>query len=318
MAIARTPWLLCIVMACGATPRVAQEPTTAAAGSASAVPSSTGPSASGNTAAPGPVGARLTGFFNLDQCSTIKGNAEAMAAFTKGCDAGDAEGCFDLSIRYQCGVGVAADPAKAASLSARSCDLGGALACGNAATGYGMGDLADPPKAFKYATRGCELHDPTSCAYVGVFYWQGIGVAPDPARAAGLLDGQCQKSFMMACANLAVLLYMGGNGVPRDLPRARTVAERACAAEMDAACNIIGAIALEQGGDDNVEVAVAKFGQVCARGGGASCDNLGQLYLHGVGKIAPDSAKAKAQFQRACDLKNALGCTHLGELEASP
>jgi TPR repeat protein len=260
--------------------------------------------------------AKITGLMYLaDGCDQVKGNPEAIAAFTRACDAKDAEGCFELSLRYQCGKGVARDSDQAAQFAARACDYGAAAGCGNVASLLGAGPNSEPTRAFAYAERGCRLGNPLACGLVGVFYWQGIGVTADPAKAAQIFEDQCQRSNMMACANLAVELYMG-QGVARDLARARTLADGACSAKMDAACNILGAILVEEGGDANVDRALDEFEKLCNRDQGVGCDNLGQLYARGGGRHPPDPGKARAAFQRACDLENALGCTHLGQVAA--
>jgi uncharacterized protein len=261
---------------------------------------------------------KVTGMFAGDECTHVSGTPEAVASFQKACTLKDGDGCLELAARYQCGAGVARDVDKALQYDVQACDLANGGGCANAAMAY-LGATGDPAKALEYANKGCMLANGVACGYVGVIYWQGIGVPADLSRAAKIFDDQCvKKSNMMACANYAVLLYMGGDGVARDLKRAKELAETSCLADMQAACNILAGILIEQGGDDNAARAAQLFEQVCTEGGGGSCDNLGELYLHGAGKILPDRAKAKTEFERACQLQNALGCTHLGDVTSGP
>jgi hypothetical protein len=43
--------------------------------------------------------------------------------YTRACDAGGALGCDNLALAYEAGHGVVADPARAASLHRRACEL---------------------------------------------------------------------------------------------------------------------------------------------------------------------------------------------------
>jgi hypothetical protein len=262
---------------------------------------------------------KLTGNFQPDQCAGITGTPAAVANFDKACTLRDAEGCLQLAARYACGAGVARDLDKATRYEVTSCDLGGGDGCSAAAVTYLMGASPDPAKGLAVATKGCTLGDSSSCSYVAMIYWQGIGVAPDPARAAKIFDEQCsKKKNMMACANDAVLLYMGAPGVARDLVRAQDLAETSCAADMQAGCNLLAGLLLDRGGAEDIARAARLFDKVCEEGGGAACDNLGQLFRHGANGFVPNLDKAKEKFDRACKLENPPGCTHLGEVTSSP
>jgi TPR repeat protein len=55
----------------------------------------------------------------------------------------------------------------------------------------------------------------------------------------------------------------------------------------------------------------------CDAGVGAACNTAGVFYRTGKGGTAVDETRAASFYQRACDLKNAWGCTNLGELYTS-
>ena len=309
----RSSLLLTVILAaCHPQPA----PTAPAATPAAAAPAL---AASPSTTAGAGPGMKLTGNFQPDQCAGITGTPASVASFDKACSLRDPQGCLELAALYQCGAGVARDPDKAVHYEVTSCDLGGSAGCGAAAMSYLMGPSPDPAKALAFANKGCSLGDNSSCSYVGMIYWQGIGVTADPARAAKIFDDQCaKKKDMMACANDAVLLYMGAPGVTRDLARAKELAETSCQADMQAGCNLLAGLLLEQGGAEDIQRAARLFDKVCEEGGGAACDNLGQLYRHGANGFVPNLDKAKEKFDRACKLENPPGCTHLGEVTSSP
>src|SRR5262245_19096377 len=108
----------------------------ALAGCASRTAPSTPPAAPTAKAKAAEVAPRPTIAVDDAECRTVRADADAVRLFEKGCDGGDARGCFDLSIRYLCGVGVARDAKKGAEAAERSCDLGVMQACGNAGMLY--------------------------------------------------------------------------------------------------------------------------------------------------------------------------------------
>jgi TPR repeat protein len=50
----------------------------------------------------------------------------------------------------------------------------------------------------------------------------------------------------------------------------------------------------------------------CAAGNPAACNNLGSDLAEGRNGVAKDLVKAKAFYQKSCDLKDAIGCFNLG------
>jgi hypothetical protein len=62
----------------------------------------------------------------------VKDGAKAAALFTRACDLGVGEGCFNLGLCYQNAFGVANDEVKAAALFTKACGLGIAPACDRA------------------------------------------------------------------------------------------------------------------------------------------------------------------------------------------
>jgi hypothetical protein len=301
--------VLAVMVACGGSQPAAVAP--ARPPVAAVTPPADAGVANGVVSPPTP-NTKIIGIFGGASCDGVKGNADAVAAFDKGCAAHDGQGCFELSQRYSCGAGVDQDQAKSLELADRACTYGNGPGCNTLATYY-MGAGHDGIRALAAAQQGCKVNDPLACSFVGVFTWQGVGMTADPPRAAKLLGDQCANHNQYACANFSVMLYMG-QGIARDLDRARQLGEQSCAAGMDAGCNIFAGALMERGTDDDLERAQVILSGACDRGGGPACDNLGQLYAHGGGRLKANPDLAKRAFQRACDTGNAIGCTHLGQL----
>ena len=60
---------------------------------------------------------------------SIEDPAKAATYYEKACSGGDGAGCFNLSLLYRFGTGVAADPDKMRQLLQRACKLGQSQAC---------------------------------------------------------------------------------------------------------------------------------------------------------------------------------------------
>ena len=305
---ARRIWFAVVLSACGGS----QQPPPSAA-RAQAKPPPPPPSAPTQGLA---TNAQLNGMFVNTGCGQMTGTPETVALFQKACDAHDGQGCSELAGRYLCGKGVAQDYAKSTVLSEQGCDYGYIQSCNNVAmmVAYPQAKL-DPSIAFKYADKGCSAGDPAACNGVGLMYLQGIGTAADPVKAGRLFDDLCKKNNAMACANLAMQAYLG-IGMPRDVKHAAELADSACKQGMPSACNTLGGILIEEGGDDNMHRAEVLFTTICDQAdGNAACDNLGQLYAHGItAKEPPNKDRAAAMFKKACDAGFAKSCTHLAEL----
>jgi TPR repeat protein len=93
-------------------------------------------------------------------------SAQAAERYRQACENGNADGCVNLGIVYAHGLGVPADPARAAQLYSRAaqlyapaCDGGNAHACNNLATLVidGRGVPRDAARAVRLYARACQL-----------------------------------------------------------------------------------------------------------------------------------------------------------------
>jgi hypothetical protein len=231
---------------------------------------------------------------------------KSVPLFQKGCDGGDTDGCSKLFIARVCGFGTPRDLPAAAEIAERSCKLNVRAACGNA--GGLFIQLGDEARALASLRRGCDADDLASCNNLGSFYLTK-GDAQSYQRAAELFTKLCARSNEPSCANLAQLLVLG-RGVAKDVPRARTLAERTCREKINVGCNTYGMILVEA---SEAKPAAEAFQQGCDLDAPAACDNLAQMYRDGTG-IAADKEQAVKYFRRACDAGWAHSCTQLGEL----
>ncbi len=248
------------------------------------------------------------------ECGKLRGDETTVALFKKGCDGGDATGCHELFARYLCGVGVPQDSEHAREAATRACDLGLVQACANA--GMLLGNQPGGNKALgrKMLEKGCTGGDIAACNNLGTMEMMS-GEGQGPVRAAAMFQKLCDTGNVMSCANLAQILAVGLGDVPMDQPRARTLAEGACAKDNFVACNVMG-IVLYQATPSDPGGAAKAWTKACDLGAPASCDNLGQLYQHGAG-VELDVAHATNLYRKGCNAGVAHSCTALGQLGAT-
>jgi len=121
------------------------------------------------------------------------------------------------------------------------CDAGYGWACGQAgwASHRGQGARQDDARALALFRRGCETALTTnewSCGMAGI-----LSLPKDPAEGARWLAKGCEtkdpkRADEQACNRLG-LLYAEGQGVAKDVARARVLFKRACDAKYERACS---------------------------------------------------------------------------------
>jgi len=116
-------------------------------------------------------------------------------------------------------------------------------------------------EAFAVFQRGADHSDVTSMGNLGIFYYNGLGVARDYAKAREWFEKAADKGNTSAMYNLGTL-YHNGQGVGRDYTKAREWYEKAADKDNASAMN-----------------------------------NLGQLYANGWG-VAQDYAKRASGTKR--------------------
>ena len=222
------------------------------------------------------------------------------------CTAGDGAACTTLGQRYDEGIGVAKDPVKAEEMFTRACEAKDPEGCYK--LGIGWGSDTDSLERFRFA---CEANHADACAELGYAYSKGKGVTPDPVRARELAERACTAGSSNGCANLGIYLLQGRGG-PADLPRAATVSRKACDAGNGGACSRLADLYEDGRGVTKDLIAARRISQrACDLGGG--CNNLGVLYMKGIGGDA-DPHKAKDLFEAACKRDELTACVNMGKI----
>ncbi|MGE0455597.1 MAG: hypothetical protein AB7O37_14160 [Vicinamibacteria bacterium] len=98
----------------------------------------------------------------------------------------------------------------------------------------GLGIKADPVRAARAYERGCAGGDKSACARFAVLQAQGRGVLPDPPKALSTLQGLCAEKIQHACIGWAQLLAQKGN-----LAKAKDLLKGACDAGTQEACRML-------------------------------------------------------------------------------
>jgi len=158
--------------------------------------------------------------------------SKAVVLYSKACDAGAPQGCTNLGVNYQNGEGVAKDDSRAAALYSKGCKGGdddgckrqaalkkteksapGAAKSKQAADSGDkvvddMTELARQSAAekeaglAKLASDSCNSGITELCGNAGNDYWNGRGVAKDPAKARQMFAIGCKMGDQYCCERL--------------------------------------------------------------------------------------------------------------------
>lgn len=106
------------------------------------------------------------------------------------------------------------------------------------AVGYmldaGLGMTAQPMRAAELYTLGCDRRDEISCVRLATLRSLGRGVARDVEAAVAVLEPACERGTQEACYRLG--LHLSATGIDADRVRAREVLAASCKAEFTESC----------------------------------------------------------------------------------
>lgn len=106
------------------------------------------------------------------------------------------------------------------------------------AVGYmldaGLGMTAQPVRAAELYTIGCERRDEISCVRLATLRSLGRGVPRDVEAAVAVLEPSCERGTQEACYRLG--LHLSATGIAADRARARDVLAASCKAEFAESC----------------------------------------------------------------------------------
>ena len=101
----------------------------------------------------------------------------------------------------------------------------------------GLGMPANPPRAADYYLQGCNRKDELSCVRLATLRALGRGVTRDVKSALAVLEPSCASGMQEACYRLG--LHLASTGVATDRARARQVLTASCAAEFSESCEAV-------------------------------------------------------------------------------
>lgn len=279
-------------------------------------------------------------------------DAEALAAFIRGCDGGSGDACREVGSAYREGRGAARDQLKARQFFDVGClRYDNADSCSRVVwMMVGWDDSArDNDAVRRYAVRACDL-DKSECGLVGYIHGVGMGVPANPRLASRHYLEACESGNAQSCF-VAANRSLEGAGMPASKHRAIELWRKACELSWGPACHALG-VAYKSGdgvGADKVEAyrhfhlaCIRRSGDACLDSGkmveagshgkrpnvdsavsyyrygcrdldhGESCVALAGLYIGG-GKVKADPARGAELYERGCDLGVAGACRTLGE-----
>jgi TPR repeat protein len=208
-----------------------------------------------------------------------KNSAKALELYEESAKSGYAPAQFTLGVSYERGQGVSKDLAKAVALYQQAADQGNSDAQTSLGRLYyaGQGVPKDLGKAAELFEKSADQGNAFGQMYLGHLYRNGQGVAQDWQKAAELYQKAADQGNAFAQDYLGQL-YQNGQGVPKDLAKAAELYQKAA----------------DQGN---------LFGQDC----------LGQLYQNGQG-VPKDLGKAAELYQKAANQGYPPSQYHLGRL----
>jgi serine/threonine protein kinase len=209
----------------------------------------------------------LEGCYKVAHHYAKNGSIEKAASyFKKACDNKDARGCTALGIYYYAGKGIEKNMLKAKELFEKACREGNGEGCYNLALTYTKDQ--NYGKAITFYEKACSGGYGKACYKLGSSYLKGDGVEINTKKAKKFYINSCrnnsrkgctvagvlfakEKNFIDAkeyfeygcklgseksCYNLAIL-YTKGEGIRKDLEKAKILFDRACKNGYSKSCN---------------------------------------------------------------------------------
>jgi len=175
----------------------------------------------------------------------------------------------------------------------------------NAWSGANWSKFDDKQRAAfsRFLDSACHLGSGGACNALGVRYGDGNGLDKNLDRARALLSLGCSAGEGMACINEAFY----GASTSEQLKLAR----RGCELKSAFSCAWYGKWLLDSHSLDDHPKAVKNLEFACDEASGFGCWQLGDAYAQGTG-VARDEQKSRELYTRACNLRFATGCIALG------
>lgn len=236
------------------------------------------------------------------------------------CEGGDHEACETIAVAHASGESDEPSDETSIALLRAACGAGRGKACSwlaHALRTGSMGVEPDPSAALKHYKFACNANRSAACVNAGIALATGdLGVLmPDSEGAASFFQKGCELKDQHACASLGAL-YEQGDGLPKDILKAKKLYETACDQDIAIACFNLGE--MYDTGRDEADIAydhakaVTYYEKSCASDEIQACNNLGQLLARTV-MIPQDHRRAFQLFKKSCEAELPIGCGSLGE-----
>lgn len=125
----------------------------------------------------------------------------AFELFTRDCEGGSGEDCYQLGDMYRRGIATPQDFDAAGEAYQTACDLGYASGCMQLANMLFEGRTLDQdyPRARALYTEACDMNDPAACGVLGNMMYVGLGGAKDRNRGAEMMRRSCLAEVEYSC-----------------------------------------------------------------------------------------------------------------------
>jgi TPR repeat protein len=199
------------------------------------------------------------------------------------CDDGDVIACVNLAVKYDKGMGIAPDRARAAARHERACALGEPSSCSRAADLYAdSGMPGDVDRAARLRALSIPLYEQhcaedkgVACDALAYAYSRGDGVKKDVPRAIELRTRACAQD-PTHCFSLGNMYYRGED-VPRDLEKAAELFTKACHGNHPAACFLLAEMTERRNDGRQRCAAMPLYAKACEGGLRLACDGRTRL-----------------------------------------
>lgn len=156
---------------------------------------------------------------------------DVMPMWERACKEGSLAGCNAAGWGWALSaaeLGIDADVGRGRSLLSRACAAGYMVSCGAEARLVAQAkDTGNYETAKASLVKACEMHERDSCHFLGQTELYGTFAPKDEAAAAGRFWEACRFGLGSSCGALAYLNAVGV-GVPKDLAKARKLADILC------------------------------------------------------------------------------------------
>jgi TPR repeat protein len=179
----------------------------------------------------------------------------------------------------------------------------------------GLGIVADPAKAADWYRLAAAKGDANALSALGLMALDGRGLAKDQAQGRAWLEAAAAKGEPVASYNVALLNLSTGS--PTDLPRAVELLRKAAEAEIGDAQHGLGVLYLQGRGVTRNPAEAARWFQRAARNGNLAGEVEHAILLFNGEGVRADEALAAKGFRRAAARGNAIAQNRLARLYAS-